>query len=285
MNLYSGFTSELVSFSRLFLNTTSTQPLILVRADLATAIAAAQPPLLPFLSYLHKDGSPRNQPRPLSQSKSPKHAFQQVLYLLASCLSLIFGIHEASSPVPEHSRGAVLAPMRNPALPSRWTSLWTDCQGWYNGRPVELLQVVEIRGVEVDRIDTQKMSSFPILIYTTPLALVSNAIYHIASLLLLMHKPRLLKAVAGPRCFMSHIWHAQSIAGIATSNDSPEQWDPILVTGLILVAKDMTHEAQQSAVLERLQTISATTGMKLDQEIESLKSNWSIAGLNEGAIT
>lgn len=84
---------------------------------------------------------------------------------------------------------------------------------------------------------------------------------------------------------MSPIWHAQSIAGIATSNDSPEQWDPILVMGLILVAKDMTHKSQQSAVLERLRRITAATGMKLDQEIEVLKSGWSIAGHNEEAIT
>jgi hypothetical protein len=263
----------------------STQILTLIRGDLATAITGAQPPLLPFLSYLHDDGSPRNSHRSLSQSKTPKQAFQHLLFLLASCLSLIFGTHEASFPHPERPDGATFASMRNPALSSGWTSLWTDCQRWYNDRPVELQQIVEIRGVEVDQIDTQDASSFPILIYTTRLALVSNAVYHIASLLLLTQRPRLLKTVAGPRCFMSHIWHAQSIAGIATSNDFPEQWDPILVTGLILIAKDMTHGSQQSAILERLRRITATTGIKLDQEIDVLKSGWSIAGHNEGTIT
>jgi hypothetical protein len=77
------------------------------------------------------------------------------------------------------------------------------------------------------------------------------------------------------------MWHAQSIAGIATADDSPEQWDPILVAGLILVAKDMTYEAQQSAVLERLRMINATTGMNLVEEIAELRRCWSIAGYND----
>jgi hypothetical protein len=177
---------------------------------------------------------------------------------------LLFGTHDLSS--------------------SEWSSLWTDCLGWYNDRPVELQQIVDIRGAEVDQIDAQRTSSFPIIIYTTPLALVANEVYHIASLLLLTHKPRLLRSVAGPRGFSSPMWHSQSIAGIATANESPEQWDPILVAGLLLIAKDMTHEAQQSAVLERLAMVSATTGMNLDQEIAMLRSDWIIAGYNEGTM-
>lgn len=84
---------------------------------------------------------------------------------------------------------------------------------------------------------------------------------------------------------MSPMWHSQTIAGISTTNDFPEQWDPILVAGLILVAKDMTHEAQQSAVLERLRLVHATTGMNLNHEIEALRSRWSLAGYNDEMIT
>jgi hypothetical protein len=94
---------------------------------------------------------------------------------------------------------------------------------------------------------------------------------------MLAHKPRLLKRLAGPGCFTSHIWHAQSIAGIATSNDSLEQWDPILVAGLLLVAKEMTHESQQSLVLNQLGRVTAMVGIKLDCEIEALKSGWNIS--------
>lgn len=171
--------------------------------------------------------------------------------------------------------------MRGPSISSQWASLWTNCQRWYSNRPVEVQQILEIRGLEVDLIDEQNSSSFPFLVYTTPLALVANAVYHITSLLLLTHRPRIMKPLAGPRSLTSHIWHAQSIAGIAASNDSAEQWDPILVTGLLLAAKDMTHVSQQAAVLERLGRITALTGIKLDQEIEALKSTWDIAGYNE----
>ena len=143
---------------------------------------------------------------------------------------------------------------------------------------------MDIRGAEVDQIDAQRTSSFPIIIYTTPLALVANEVYHIASLLLLTHKPRLLRSAAGPRNVLSPMWHSQSIAGIATTDDAPEQWDPILVAGLLLIAKDMTHEAQQSAILERLGMMSKTTGMNLEQEIAMLRSDWSIAGYTEGML-
>jgi formate-dependent nitrite reductase cytochrome c552 subunit len=113
------------------------------------------------------------------------------------------------------------------------------------------------------------------------MALVANAVYHITSVLLLTHKPRLLKSLPGPRCYTSHIWHAQSIAGIAASNDSPEQWDPILVSSLLTIARDMTHESQQAVILERLARITATTGIKLETETESLQASWNMARYEE----
>jgi hypothetical protein len=140
---------------------------------------------------------------------------------------------------------------------------------------------VDIRGGEADQIDPDHDSALPILIYTTPMALVANAVYHITSLLLLGHKPRLLKSLPGPRCFTSHIWHAQSIAGIAASNESPEQWDPVLVASLLLIARDMTHQSQQAVLMGIFRKITATTGIKLDRETEALQSVWKIARFDE----
>lgn len=140
---------------------------------------------------------------------------------------------------------------------------------------------MDIRGGEADQIDPDHDSSFPILIYTTPMALVANAVYHTISLLLLTHKPRLLKSLPGPRSVTSHIWHAQSIAGIAASNDSPEQWDPILVASLLIIAKEMTHESQQAVLLDRFSRITATTGIKLDRETEALQAAWNLARYEE----
>ncbi|CAP79907.1 Pc12g02800 [Penicillium rubens Wisconsin 54-1255] len=164
---------------------------------------------------------------------------------------------------------------------SQWTFLWSDCQKWYNERPVDVQQIVDIRGGEADQIDPDHYSSFPILIYTTPMALVANAVYHMISLLLLTHKPRLLKSLPGPRSVTSHIWHAQSIAGIAASNDSPEQWDPILIASLLTIAKEMTHESQQAVLLDRFSRITATTGIKLDRETEALQAGWNLARYEE----
>ena len=142
---------------------------------------------------------------------------------------------------------------------------------------------MEVRGGEADQIDPEHDSSFPILVYTTPMALVANAVYHVTSFLLLTHKPRMLKSLPGPRRFTSHMWHAQSIAGIAVSNDSHQQWDPILVTGLLLVAREMTHESQQSVLLDRFRRITATTGMNVVEETKGLQSMWNIARFDEEA--
>lgn len=189
---------------------------------------------------------------------------------------MIFGIANSEySDIQEAGRTAL--PSTQHVSSAQWSSLWIDCLEWYRNRPVELQQIVDIRGAEVDLIDVQSTSAFPILIYTTPLALVANAICHITSFLLLAHKPRLLTSIAGPRSFMSRMWHSQSIAGIASAVDAPEQWDPVLVSGLVLIAKDFTHKAQQSSILDILRNVSANTGMNMDHDIETLRRGWTAA--------
>ncbi|KAJ5818805.1 hypothetical protein N7474_004396 [Penicillium riverlandense] len=251
--------------------------------DLAASIMSLQSPMVPFRSFLRRDGSPiHSLPQPPPQSHSVHRVYKHVLCLLGHCLALIYGGPETATPAAAGSPELSAFPsLRQSHFLSQWTFLWSDCQKWYNDRPVDAEQIVDIRGGEADKIDPEHCSSFPILIYTTPLALAANAVYHITSLLLLTHKPRLLKSLPGPRCITSHIWHAQSIAGIAASNDSPEQWDPILVASLLLIAREMTHESQQSVLLERLRRITATTGIKLDCEIETLRSDWNMARYDE----
>ncbi|KAJ5124860.1 uncharacterized protein N7515_008685 [Penicillium bovifimosum] len=214
------------------------------RLDLAGSISSAKPPLMPFQSFLRGD-----------EVSSPHTA--------------------TSSDIPPFSS------LRQSHSLSQWTILWSACQKWYNERPVNVQPIVDIRGGEADQIDPDHQSSFPILIYTTPMALVANAVYHTISLLLLTHKPRLLKSLPGPRSVTSYIWHAQSIAGIAASNDSPEQWDPILVASLFTIAKEMTHASQQSVLLDRLARITGTTGIKLTHETEELQAAWNLARYDE----
>ncbi|KXG52122.1 uncharacterized protein PGRI_084060 [Penicillium griseofulvum] len=251
------------------------------RLDLAGSISSSKPPLMPFRSLLRRDGTSLHHPQSM-QPQSVNSAYKHILSLLGHCLSLIHGGPEMSSPHEVESPDLAAFPsLRQSHSLSQWTFLWSDCQKWYNERPVNVQQIVDIRGSEADQIDPDHDSSFPILIYTTPMALVANAVYHMISLLLLTHKPRLLKSLPGPRSVTSHIWHAQSIAGIAASNDSPEQWDPILVASLLTIAKEMTHESQQAVLLERFSRITATTGIKLDRETNELQAAWNLARYEE----
>ncbi len=213
-----------------------------------------------------------------------RSAFRQAILLLACALTLTYNGHQEPHTNEDYIDASTFASARLPTLSERWTLLWNKCQRWYATRPTEVQQILDVRGVEVDQIDPHDASSFPIIVYTTPLALVANVVYHVTSLLLLLHRPRLLKPLAGPRCLTSCIWHAQSIAGIAVSNDSPEQYDPILISGLFLAAKDMTHISQQTTVLECLGRITACTGIRLDREVEDLKSIWNIAAFNESGM-
>ncbi|KAJ5719947.1 hypothetical protein N7493_006825 [Penicillium malachiteum] len=252
------------------------------RLDLAASISDPKSPMTPFCSFIQRDGTPLHTSRSTTSKSSVTRAYQHALCLLGHCLALIYGNQDGSSP---HAAGspelATFRSFRQSHFLSQWTFLWTDCQKWYHERPIDLQQIVDVRGSEADQIDPDHDSSFPILIYTTPIALVANAVYHITSLLLLNYKPRLLKSLPGPRCFTSHIWHAQSIAGIAASNDSLEQWDPILVAGLLLIAKEMTHQSQQKVLLERLKIITSTTGMNLERETETLQAVWRMARYDE----
>ncbi|KAJ5622503.1 hypothetical protein N7528_005735 [Penicillium herquei] len=252
------------------------------RIDLAASISDLKSPITPFCSFIQRDGTSLHAAHSTASKSSVTRAYQHVLCLLGHCLALIYGNQDGSSP---HAAGspelAAFRSFRQSHFLSQWTFLWTDCQKWYHERPIDVQQIVDVRGSEADQIDPDHDSSFPILIYTTPVALVANAVYHITSLLLLNHKPRLLKSLPGPRCFTSHIWHAQSIAGIAASNDSPEQWDPILIAGLLLIAKEMTHHSQQKVLLERLKIITSTTGMNLERETETLQAAWRMARYDE----
>lgn len=252
------------------------------RLDLASSILTAKQPLFPFRSYINRDGSPIQTPHPPLQPRSINQVYKHALSLLGHCLSLIYGGPDASPPqAGSPSQFAAFPALQQSHFLSQWTFLWSDCQKWYNERPVDAQQIVDVRGGEADQIDPNHDSALPILIYTTPMALVANAVYHITSLLLLGHKPRLLKSLPGPRCFTSHIWHAQSIAGIAASNESPEQWDPVLVASLLLIARDMTHQSQQAVLMRIFRKITATTGIKLDRETEALQSVWKIARFDE----
>ncbi|KAA8646562.1 uncharacterized protein ATNIH1004_007995 [Aspergillus tanneri] len=254
------------------------------RIDLAASVISAQAPLMLSHSWLLPGGYRiGSYPLPQQQS-SAKLVYLRALLLLAHCLCVLFAQPGTLSPLPEGGGQLAARSSSKTDFTSLWASLWTDCQEWYHDRQVEMQAIVDIRGADADQINPGSYSSFPILIYTTPLALLANAIYHITSFLLLTHRPRLLKTIAGPRYFTSRIWHAQAIIGIATSNEFGEQWDTILIAGLLTVARDMTHASQQSILLNLLGKIAMETGINLDHEIDVLRSGWDISQYDEETI-
>lgn len=157
---------------------------------------------------------------------------------------------------------------------TRWLSLWDETQLWYQARPPEMCQVLSCRSVEAGIIDPSSTALFPIEIFSSPLALVQNVAYHVASILLLAKKPRLVQLQATSRQASSNAWHLHSIAGICERNNFAEQWDPVVIAGLLLIAPNITHNSQQEVLLQCLRRASHATGLDLSDEIMNLETCW-----------
>ncbi|KAK6453496.1 hypothetical protein FP744_10009748 [Trichoderma asperellum] len=246
------------------------------RLDLAASLLTDQPPLTTLGFAMNHDPADRTLPL------STKSIYNACLLQLASCLQLLNGSSGSSvaSPSPPFFMSATqepLPPSPGSYFSSKWSSLWSNCQQWYHNRPVEMQPILEIRSVEAGQIDADNESSFPIPVYTSSIALQCNIVYHISSRLLLSRKPRLLRLSSRQRHLSSLSWHAQQIAGTATRNEFAEQWDPILIAGLLWIARDMTHPSQQESLLSCFSQISSSTGINLDEEIRTLKDRWNVS--------
>ncbi|EHK27332.1 uncharacterized protein TRIVIDRAFT_141488 [Trichoderma virens Gv29-8] len=232
-----------------------------------------QPPLTSLGFTMNHDPADRTLPL------STKSIYNACLIQLASCLQLLNGnninnIASNSPPFYMPTTQESMSPGAGSYFSSKWSTLWSNCQQWYHSRPVEMQPILEIRSVEAGQIDADNDSSFPIPVYTSSIALQCNIVYHISSRLLLLRKPRLLRLSSRQRHLTSLSWHAQQIAGTATRNDFAEQWDPILVAGLLWIARDMTHPSQQESLISCFRQISSSTGIKLDEEIQALRARW-----------
>ncbi|KAE8147164.1 hypothetical protein BDV25DRAFT_39163 [Aspergillus avenaceus] len=248
--------------------------LIHFRFDLAACILALDAPLLPCPTLSSPDGYETCFAALSSELRVAKGAYLRALTLLSRCLSLPSGRTEASSTTPSRQGQLPVHSLVQTDYTSEWTALWMETLGWYHSRPVGFKPIVEVKGWDADGMDPGNIGSFPILIYTTALALIANVTYHITCSLLLTKKPRLYQTLGGPSRFSSRIWHAQAIAGIAVSNDFQEQWDPILIAALLTIAPEMTHPSQQTALLDQLNRIVKATGIQLTGEIVDLQSRW-----------
>lgn len=206
--------------------------------------------------------------------------YNQAINCLTETLRFVFRLSSAS-PAPDDTLSGSPSDAVSDAGMSPWQRLWLRCQSWHDSLPRDLQPLVQVSSIERSRIDPGDSAGFPIHIYTSATAVQAAVFYHIASLLLLEHKPRLLVIPGRRTHLMSQSWHARAIVGLATSNTFPEQWDPITIAALLYVAKDITHISQQEQLLSCFLAISSQTGISLEDEVAQLQSAWAAAWLVE----
>ncbi|KAG5914209.1 hypothetical protein E4U42_000623 [Claviceps africana] len=273
------------------------------RFDLASSVILRRAPCTPawffapnrhaaFSSSSSSPSSSAPTPPPTTtwdDTGSPSNMYNWSLHHLALCLYLV---HDPSprqhdEPASQHQPPPLLVlpdeSLRMNPPHAKWLALWRSCQAWRVRRPPSMRPIVDIGTMEASQMQ-QDGASFPIQLYTSALAVQANIFYHLTSLLLLSHKPRLLNKLAGPHgkleaVYTSQGWHAQHIAGVASTNEFAEQWDPIVFAALLLVGKGMTHKTQQRALRTCLRAGSAVTGLMAEDggEMGSLEDSWRAA--------
>ncbi|KAM3487107.1 hypothetical protein MY3957_009598 [Beauveria namnaoensis] len=225
------------------------------------------------------------RPEPGSEGNSVLlSAYNWALYHLTSCLHFVYRSSAASTEAARASSsspGAVLMP----GAPPDWQTLWLRIQSWYDARPVEFQSLVDVGSIERSQIDPMNAASFPIHLFSSAIAVQAATFYHTTALLLLQHKPRLLSIPGRRQHLTSANWHARAIAGIITSNEFPEQWDPVVIASALHIAKDITHSAQQQAMLACLQNITFQAGIPLGEEEQQLRAIWAAANLVESSLS
>ncbi|KAI9167946.1 Nitrilase [Paramyrothecium foliicola] len=153
-----------------------------------------------------------------------------------------------------------------------WSTLWTSCTRWFHDRPRSMKPVLESPDANVSR-DVP----FPADVYTSAIAVQANLVMHVCAMFLLAYKPRLVKLPRLSGHHNSRSWHAQKIARIALWNNFDEQWDPIVVSSLLFIAKEMTHKSQQEALISCLGRITSVTQIPLEEEVAKLRTFWRLS--------
>ncbi|KAH6613004.1 C6 zinc finger domain protein [Boeremia exigua] len=144
---------------------------------------------------------------------------------------------------------------------ARWTALWHNLDGWYRRRPAEMRPTFSI---------APTTRPFPTVLYSNPAAISGNQLYHTSSMLMLQHKPSKIIVTPKPS---SIFWHARQICGISASNCHHGAWTNA-VQPLWIAGQWMSHESEQTAILELLAKIERETGWGTNWRAEDLKEFW-----------
>ncbi|VUC29059.1 unnamed protein product [Clonostachys rosea] len=236
------------------------------KIELASCILTETPPSTSLVTYLEQSVSAPNS--------AIRTSYLACLSQLAQCLHLTYSslaqLTARSGEPEENSPARADAAAKVAEAWALWHTLWTRCIHWYQARPLEMEPIFGFSGGEAA---TESSASFPIEIYSTPIALQANMAIHLSFIVLIAHKPRLHKLSRSEVRLGSESWHAQKIAGMAAWNHFQEQFDPLFVAALLLAAEKMTHELQQVALLEAFRDIERKMGIVMSGNAEPPLSN------------
>ncbi|EGY16914.1 uncharacterized protein VDAG_08078 [Verticillium dahliae VdLs.17] len=237
-----------------------------IKIELANSLRTSRPLSEHLLSWV------RRRQSLAASSSSPEDVHTASICHLARCIDLV---NSRPSVFPAEHLGPLVGqtPDASTDFESAWSAYWAVCTHWYQTRPQDAVPILETTALEAAALTTDD-PGFPVSIYSSPISLQSNTNMHLACLLLLKSRPGLSAAIRPRRPFESRSWHSEKIAGNAVWNTYTEQWDPLIIGALLLIAEEVTHLAQQLAVKECLQRISRDAGVDLQRETASLNGIW-----------
>lgn len=151
-----------------------------------------------------------------------------------------------------------------------WRETWQNLQDWHAQTPMDLWPLFE-RPCFEPNID------FPIIVFTTSSARLATQLYHFLVYLLLNSKPRTLLLTSDGDIVLSALWHARRVCAIAESNRQTTSWDLMMIPMLEVVARHLTHESQQSSVLDSLDYVRRMLGWKVEGVVGNLRATWALS--------
>lgn len=150
---------------------------------------------------------------------------------------------------------------------SRWKALYDLHEEWYNDRPKEMKPLMDIPPSQ-----KELQTVFNTVLYSTPVGISGNQVYHASMILLLQDKP---KEIRVPKSCKSMLWHARQICGISISNSD----HGALINALQpiwIAAKLMSHPSEHKAILDLLNRLEESTGWATSWCAADLKEFWGV---------
>ncbi|ETN44552.1 uncharacterized protein HMPREF1541_10222 [Cyphellophora europaea CBS 101466] len=155
-------------------------------------------------------------------------------------------------------------------LAQTWLAHWQEVQSWFCTRSDDMQAILELGEDEDSQPQLRQNFDFPCIAFTHAAAVVANVAHHLASMILLRRKPRLIKPVAVSSSSTSSLWHAQRVIGIVATATDAEIWDPFLAAALSHAARHLSHDKQILTASQTLKRIQRMSGLNLDGAVRQI---------------